>query len=92
MLERELGQLIRKGRVDKDDYARLNELLTQQLLRLDAIVGAGAVRVARKQEVVRLNKLCETLEAVKPKQLGESSTQPMPGPADHAAPGGALDR
>ena len=90
MLERELGQLIRKGRVDKDDYARLNELLTQQLLRLDAIVGAGAVRVARKQEVVRLNKLCETLEAVKPKQLGESSTQPMPGPADHAAPGGGF--
>ena len=90
VLERELGQLIRKGRVDSDDYARLNELLTRQLLRLDAIMGGGAVRVARKQEVVRLNKLCETLEAVKPKQLGEPSTQPLPGPADHAASGGGF--
>lgn len=67
-LEIEVSGIVSQGRTGKKDLLRLNELLTRQLLALDAIEAPGAARAVRKQQVVRINQLCDDLDHIIPSE------------------------
>ncbi|XP_010491327.1 PREDICTED: BAG family molecular chaperone regulator 3 [Camelina sativa] len=55
------------GKVEEKSLVNLIELLMNQLLRLDAIMGDGDVKLKRKMQVQRVQKYVEALDVLKVK-------------------------
>uniref|UniRef100_A0A5B6ZN46 Putative BAG family molecular chaperone regulator 1 n=1 Tax=Davidia involucrata TaxID=16924 RepID=A0A5B6ZN46_DAVIN len=74
----------RGGNVAEKDVLNLIELLMNQLLKLDGIIGDGDVKLQRKMQVRRVQKYVETLDMLKIKISTPSTdgsqipTQPSP--------------
>jgi hypothetical protein len=63
-----LETIVNKGqKVVESDVIRLTELLMNELLKLDAIVGEGDIKEKRKFQVKRVQKYVEILDAIKAK-------------------------
>ncbi|KAA8533772.1 hypothetical protein F0562_031289 [Nyssa sinensis] len=77
----------RGGKVAEKDVLNLIELLMNQLLKLDGIIGDGDVKLQRKMQVKRVQKYVETLDMLKIKISTPSSNgsqSPMhPSPNQH---------
>ncbi|CAL5364341.1 unnamed protein product [Camellia sinensis] len=72
----------RGGKVVEKDVLNLTELLMNQLLKLDGIIGDGDVNLQRKMQVRRVQKYVETLDLLKiknsmPKSNGSQIPQPQ---------------
>ncbi|XWS50588.1 hypothetical protein CRYUN_Cryun12cG0099600 [Craigia yunnanensis] len=69
-----LESIISKGgKVAEKDMLNLIELLMNQLLKLDGIMGDGDVKLQRKMQVRRVQKYVETLDMLKIKNAMPSS-------------------
>ncbi|KAL9253640.1 BAG family molecular chaperone regulator 1-like protein [Drosera capensis] len=55
------------GKVAEKEVLNLTELLMNELVKLDAIVAAGEVKLQRKMQVRRVQKYVETLDLIKAK-------------------------
>ncbi|CAI9106825.1 OLC1v1006054C1 [Oldenlandia corymbosa var. corymbosa] len=73
----------RGGRVAEKDLLNLIEVLMNQLLRLDGIVADGDVKLQRKMQVKRVQKLVETLDVLKIKNSTPSSNGDTSSMANH---------
>ncbi|KAL8049724.1 hypothetical protein ABFX02_06G037900 [Erythranthe guttata] len=61
------------GKVAEKDVVTLIELLMSQLLKLDAIIADGDVKLQRKMQVRRVQKCVETLDVMKVKNSNPTS-------------------
>lgn len=68
------------GKVGDKQLVTLIELLMNQLVKLDGIFADGDVKLKRRMQVTRVQKLVETLDMLKEKNLKPGST------ATHVAP------
>ncbi|GMP70133.1 hypothetical protein CsSME_00029114 [Camellia sinensis var. sinensis] len=67
------------GKVAEKDLLNPTEQLMNQLLKLDAIIGDGDVKLQRKMQVRRVQKLVETLDMLKIKNsMSMSNGSPIP--------------
>ncbi|CAN1158902.1 BAG family molecular chaperone regulator 1 [Linum perenne] len=63
------------GKVAEKDMLSLIELLMNELLKLDGIMGDGDVKLQRKMQVKRVQKYVETLDMLKVKNSMPNGTQ-----------------
>lgn len=67
------------GKVAENDVLNLIDLLMNELLKLDAIMGDGDVKLQRKMQVKRVQKYVETLDLLKMKNsMATIQTQTQP--------------
>ncbi|XP_022141326.1 BAG family molecular chaperone regulator 3-like [Momordica charantia] len=64
------------GKVAENDVLNLIDLLMNELLKLDAIMGDGDVKLQRKMQVKRVQKYVETLDMLKIKNSMDASQIP----------------
>ena len=76
----QVSQLVSEGAVAAEKEVNvLTELLMDQLLRLDAIIAEGELKVQKRKQITRIQKLIESLDELKlkksmPTVLSQKST------------------
>ncbi|XP_022958564.1 BAG family molecular chaperone regulator 3-like [Cucurbita moschata] len=82
-----LESIISKGgKVAEKTVLSLIELLMDQLIKLDGIVGDGDVKLQRKMQVRRVQKYVETLDILKIKNEKQTPVQVQPRNSDGSKP------